>query len=666
MDFVTRTLRLQRFLVGALLIGSAVAFWRATYDVFNTVKATVIVVGTLGLLVVSAVRVSRTRRVVWPATPAWYPVGLFIAGLVAATAAASSTPTAVVGRPGRHTGLALYFTYTLVFLAVVRLYRDASPAQLARAVLFAAVPVTGYGLLQAAGVEPLSWQAVEGGPQVFATFGNANFFAAWLGIAVPLCVWGALSGTWSTVARAGAVLLAAGAFAAAYASRSLQGPAAALAGVTVVAACALLDGARKKRRGLWLLAGVGLAGLGLAGVAVALVARAGPFAMIGSAAEASLGSRLGKWEAALAMWADRPLLGVGLDGYADWYHRYRTAETAVQGGLARTADTPHNVVLDMLAGGGLVLAVGYVAFVGFTGWALIQGLRRLVGEERLLLAGLGGAWVAYQVQALVSIDVPPLAVLHWVLAGAIVALATRPPLRQWALPGAPPVARPRPGARKRRAQAPPQPLVRANPVLLAGIAVAALVGLWVALIPVRADMAAADAANAAAAGRVEEALTAYQRAARFAPWESRYPAQHAAYLAKLGRPAEALARHEEAARRDPEALAHSVNIGRLAVQLGDEGKADRAYVRALELDPTTPEVLVEVGQHWLRRGDLAAASALLERAVSARDDNAAWWVALGAARSADGDVPGAREAYQRALDLDPASAAAAEALARLA
>jgi O-antigen ligase/Tfp pilus assembly protein PilF len=657
MDFVTRTLRIQRALLAAVLVGSALGFSRSTYDVFNTVKATVVVVGALALLAVSAVRVSRTRRVVWPVTPAWSALGLFAAGLVAATAVSPTTLAAVVGRLGRHTGLALYLTYVVLFVAALRLYRDASPVGLVTALLVAAAPVTVYGLAQAAGLEPLSWQAVEGGPQVFATFGNANFFAAWLGAVVPLCAWAALSRAVSPGARAGAAVLGVGAAVAAYASHSLQGPAAATAGLAVVAVAALGAGDERSRRRAPLLLAAGGALAVAAGVALA--AGVGPLAAIRTGALTSLDTRVGKWQAALAMWADHPLLGVGLDGYADWYHRYRSAEVAAESGLARTADTAHNVVLDLLASGGLLLALSYLAVVGFTGWALVGGLRRLRGEDRLLLGGLGGAWVAYQVQSLVSIDVPPLAALHWVLAGTIVALATSPTLRTWTLPGAPALPEQRPGGGKRRARPQPQPLVPANPVLLTGVALATAGALWLALLPVRAEAAAGRASAAVVAGRTDEALASYARAGRLAPWEARYPTQAAGFLAELRRPEQALVAHERAAARAPRALAHPVNIGRLAAQLGDHGKAGAAYARVLELDPKTPEVLVEVGRYRLARGDLAGATALLERAVSAQADNAEWWLVLGQARNADGDTAGARQAYQRALDLEPTSADAA-------
>jgi O-antigen ligase len=117
------------------------------------------------------------------------------------------------------------------------------------------------------------------------------------------------------------------------------------------------------------------------------------------------------------MLGDRPLFGFGLASFEGWFYAYRPVAVAVADGFRRSTDAPHSVPLEMLASGGLLLGLAYLALVGVTGWALIRGLRHRAGVERVLLAGLGGAWLAYQVQSLVSIDVPPIAVLHYALAG---------------------------------------------------------------------------------------------------------------------------------------------------------------------------------------------------------------------------------------------------------
>ncbi|CAN5518676.1 hypothetical protein BH23ACT9_BH23ACT9_32460 [soil metagenome] len=663
MDFVERTLQWQRRTLAAVLVLTALAFHRGTFDVFNTTKATVIAVGTTAIVAAGVVRVARTRRALLPVTRAWWATGAFLGALAVSTVVSPTPLWSVVGRPGRHTGLAMYVLCAVLLLVTVRLYRDSSPVHLVKALLGAALPVSLYGLGQAAGFEPFGWNALEGGPQVFATFGNANFFSAWLGIVTPLGVWAALARTlpWGWRATGGTVAVLA--MAACLVSDSLQGPGAAMLGMMLVGGVWLFtEGGAVRRWRRPLLAG-GLGGVGV--LAAGLTTGAGPFAAVRQGAQASLSSRLPKWEAALAMARDRPLLGVGLDNYANWYPFYRSEAVAAQDGLQRSVDSSHNVALDMLTSGGVPLLATYAAVVVVTAWALIVGLRRLQGPERLLLAGLGGAWVAYQAQSLVSIDVPPLAVLHWVLAGVIIARGACPPLREWVLPGAPPIPTTRPG-RKQKVRVPAVPLARAHPAVLGGLGVVVLTALWAGTLPVRADAAAMRGVHLGAAGDTRGATDSYRRAGTLGRWEPRYPSMLGGALHQVGRAEQAYDAYLEAAQRDPRDLANALNLARVAVSADRHDDAARWYARALEIDPTTPEVLAEVGRNRLDQGDIAGANGLLERAVTLRGDQANWWVTLGQVRSAEGDEPGARAAFERALELDPEQHEAAEELERLA
>jgi len=670
MDVVPASLRWQRALLCAVLVVAFVGFWRSTYDVFNTFKATVLLLGTIALVGLGAYRVSRTRRIAVPWSPVAAAAGVLAAAFVIATLVSPTPLLSVVGRPGRHTGLAMYLAYLVLFLITTRLHADTRPTALAKALLGAAVPVTVYGLLQAVGVEPFGWQAVEGGPQVFSTFGNANFFAAFLGMVAPLATWGALTSSWSAPWRAGSAALGVLALTAAIASNSLQGPAVAVAGAAFVAAVAIASSPDRTRGAKAGLIGGGLA-LGAAGL-VAVALGLGPFATIRAGLVSSLGTRTPKWVTALAIWRDHPVTGVGLERYADHFFAYRPASLAADTGLRRTTDTPHDIPLDMLVNGGLVLGLAYLAFVGLTGWALFTGLRRTTGEDRLLLAGLGGAWLAYQLQSLVSIDVPPIAVLHYVLAGAIVGLGTRPALRQFALPGAPPLSAPEPvrkGKRKGGASPAPRPvrtpLTPANPLLLGILGLLGLAAMVAAVTPLRADAAAGYALRFG--GDPVAAVDGYRRAGAIASWESRYPALLGGYLTQpeVNRAAEALDAHREAALREPGSLAHALNVARLSATLDQPEQADDWWQRVLRLDPTTPEVLVEASAHWLARGDAARAQELAQRAVAVRGSDAALWVALGQARAAAQDTAAAREAFQRALELNPQVEGGAEGLARL-
>lgn len=626
MPFVERTLAVQRGAVAAVLASSALVFWRGSYDVFNTPKATLVALLVLTVMAVGAVRVSRTRRLLLPDTPLWAAVGVFAVGLVVATVVSDSPLQAVVGDPGRHTGLAMYLIYAVLLLSTVRLFRDRPGTVVVRTLLVTAVPVAGYGLLQAVGVEPFDWRVFEAGPQVVSTFGNANFLAAWLGVVVPLAAGAAALPTWPAAWRAAAAAVALLAFAVAAASGSLQGVTIAAVGSAFVAGVAGWSRGGRARR-LLLPAAVAVT-LVAAGVVALMVAGAGPLEGVRQSAALSVSTRVDKWVTAWRMLADHPLTGVGLAGFGDRFNLYRPVDVAAESGLLRSVDDPHDVPLAMFVSGGPLLGTAYLAIVWLTGRALVRGLRARRGPDLLELGALGGGWLAYQVQSLVSIDVPPLATLHWVLAGLVVARAARPPLREVALPGAP-TATP---ARQRRGT-PAVRLAPWSPGQLAVIALVTLAAAAVVVTPLRADLAAGRAESAAAAGQAQSAVDAYEQASAVASWEGLYPALQAGYLTELRRYGLARERHREAAAREPHALVHRINVGRLSVALGEIDAAAAAYGRALELDPKTPEVLAEVGEFELEHGDRERAVRLLQRAVQLRPANATWEQLLARART---------------------------------
>lgn len=162
--------------------------------------------------------------------------------------------------------------------------------------------------------------------------------------------------------------------------------------------------------------------------AVLGLASIGPLSILGE--QRTLRLRRYYWEAGVAMFLDDPVAGVGPGRYGANYRAFRTEEAALNSGeFTVSADAAHSVPLDMFAQGGLLAGLAYLVVVGLIAGVIISGFRRLEGRDRLLLGAFAGAWAAYQVQSLVSIDVAPLAAAHWLLAGAIVAIVRPPSLR---------------------------------------------------------------------------------------------------------------------------------------------------------------------------------------------------------------------------------------------
>ncbi|TAL15626.1 MAG: tetratricopeptide repeat protein, partial [Frankiales bacterium] len=326
----------------------------------------------------------------------------------------------------------------------------------------------------------------------------------------------------------------------------------------------------------------------------------------------------------------------------------------------------HNVPLHLLATGGLVVALAYLALVAVTLLALVRGLRSLEGNARLRLAGLGGGWVAYQVQSLVSIDQVPLVVLNFVLSAAVVVASGTSRLKHLRLPGALPVEPERPAGRRRAASVAPR--VRATTpgdvVLLGVISVVGLTLLWMALVPLRADVAIRSGDNALRRGDGNASLAAYDKAIDLLPGRAAYWARKASLMTNV-QPETALSAYDGAIKADPSNAAALRSAGALAEAEGQLERARSYFTRAVEVDPYNPGTVTAAATFELRHGGAAAARELLEAAVARTPGQAALWTPLGDARQVLGDLPGAIEAYELAISLDPAQTKAAAELEKL-
>lgn len=107
--------------------------------------------------------------------------------------------------------------------------------------------------------------------------------------------------------------------------------------------------------------------------------------------------RLAHWQAALAMWTERPWLGQGPGHFAAAYDRFRLPRWKDPLGHA------HNLYLNLLAEAGLLGLAGYLLFYG-AAWALALRacLRPRAGLEAALGLGLVGVLAALGVHSLLD------------------------------------------------------------------------------------------------------------------------------------------------------------------------------------------------------------------------------------------------------------------------
>jgi len=97
---------------------------------------------------------------------------------------------------------------------------------------------------------------------------------------------------------------------------------------------------------------------------------------------------------------------------------------------------------------------------------------------------------------------------------------------------------------------------------------------------------------------------------------------------------------------------------------GDLDPAEARFRLALEYQPGFAEARANLGITALARGRLVEATRELEGALELNPDLAIAWNALGVVRDRRGDPGGARDAYVRALGIDPGDLDARRNLAR--
>ena len=612
----------------ALVVVTPLLFVRGTFTVFTIPKASFVVL--VAALLVTA---EMATLVAWGAHRRLdrrieVLSGLLAVAVLIATMTSKVPAVALTGVGVRYSGAVTYLAYAVILRAsACGLSRDRA-RHLIPALGGSGLVVVGYALLQAAGHDPLSWApSLSFGVNTMSTFGNPNFASAFTAISLPFLVGLVLSVGRPVVMRIGSAMAIMPVLAALGHFSSLQGQVAILAtGVLLLAwlwgrTGRVLDESILVCLALVVFLGVGtlvadrswllmLAGAVLmAGVAIALIGRErawsvdalpiddswsrpgrrflllgiGMLPLLGVVAalgwdriERALGERIWFWEVGVRLFLERPLTGHGLETYGTRFAELRPLEHAVVS-PRHLSDSVHSVPVGLLVGGGLILAVVYLVIAAFAACGAVRAIRAATGDDRLVMAAVASAWLAFHLQSLVSVDEVGLGVIYWVLTGVLLGRGFDRPTRWLTLVWAPS----RDGGQWVRT----------------GIWVAVAIGLvafWVGPVtaPLRADRAHDRAFVALVAGEVDEALARLEEARQLQSGNALYAAMEASLLRSERRLSEALAMSERAAELQPGYPLHALEAARDAVRVigrrDNLGRAIRWYDEVVRIDPMGP------------------------------------------------------------------------------
>ena len=401
-------------IVGSLV---AIAWLPGATDPLTYIKLLFLAAGGLAVAPAVASRWMAQGRPPWLVlVPTMGAISLVVWGVVSAIGSGAPVWNSIFGWWGRGDGWLAWLGALFLLLGGACL----TSREVARTItwlLGGATLVALVGVLQSAGVN-----IPEGvGGQVSGTMGNTNFAAGYFAIMASLALGRTLTHAvlWQRIW--GGVLFVILVFVA-WKTDAVQGPAALAAGVVALGVSyALLYRGRFRTGGL-VAAGV-VVMMGAAGV-VGSFFQVGPIANLWS--DRTFDIRQQYWQSAVNIMSGQPLFGTGPDGFSRYVAEYRPESYVELLGPVLRVSAAHNIALQFGAVLGYVgLLLWIVVFVG-AGLLLLARIVRGPTASIALTASVAGAFTAYFVQGMVSIDMLPLLAIGWLMAGLAIACAREP------------------------------------------------------------------------------------------------------------------------------------------------------------------------------------------------------------------------------------------------
>jgi O-antigen ligase len=468
----------------------------------------------------------------------------------------------IYGVFGRQTGFVAYLVLIMVMLAAVLLREKKSFELIVWALLISGAINILYSAWAIAFGDFIGWNNPYG--NILGLFGNPNFIGAFLGMFITGSIAFAFSDHFAWKYRIAFIILGLIALYEIKESHAVQGLVVTGAGLAMIGFYLV----RAKTKGFLLTS-----------LYLVLVAIAGAFALGGALQKGPLASIIYKksvslrgtyWETGIDMGMDKPLTGVGMDGYGNWYRAFRPDRALIDTpGPKTVTNAAHNVVIDIFAYGGYPLLISYLAILFAGIWAIARVTLRHRAYDGTFVA-LATTWLAYQLQSIISINQIGLAIWGWVLVGVLVAyeFATRPKVES-----------------TEKTKSAKQKEMIFSPQLVGGIGV--VVGALIAVPPMSADMKWRSALKAQNVQQVEAALTP----SYLSPRDSSRMAQAVLLLENSKLP-------DLAYKYAKEGVAFSPNYFDAwrvlySVSKATDADKDEALKNMKRLDPKNPDVLAQ-------------------------------------------------------------------------
>ena len=348
-----------------------------------------------------------------PITNTFYLVSVFVFFASLATIFANFHQTAIFGDTQRRNGFISYLSLAIIIMATSIFVRLFNIKSLYMITYFVGTITVVYALLQTTGNDFINWD--NGYNPIITTLGNPNFAAAVMAVMGVITFSAAFNVDFKIHYRAFSILLTVLLLFSIYRSNARQGLLSYILGTGLFLIIWLFG--KNKRLGVM----ASFIGIFVVIISILGMLQIGPLEKY--LYKPSVTLRGYYWQAGIEMVKHHPLFGIGMDSYGYYFKEYRDVTYPLNYGFDLTSSNAHNTFIQFFATGGIFLGAAYLVLNGYILWRAIFGLKNITGNNRLIIAGVFSAWVAFHAQSLVSIDNLGISIWGWVLGGSIIGLS---------------------------------------------------------------------------------------------------------------------------------------------------------------------------------------------------------------------------------------------------
>lgn len=589
------------FISWGLLVSAATTlfFWSPGLDVFNLPKTAVLLIGSAGCLG-GAFYLFKYNGLTRKIGLTFYGVAAVFYLIQIAVGPAGIERT-LWGAYSRANGAMSYLSIIFIAVTVLLSARLSNINRVFQILALALFLNATYGYLQYSGNDFVDW--VNPYNPIIGTLGNPNFSSSILGLTSLATICYATFASSSNYIKTALGVLGLAGVILSYLTASIQGPLTFVAGLTIALLGSLWIA--NKRAVFYPLS--------------ALVVVGGTFLIYSMYGYGPLGATLFQytlklrfryWQAAIEMMQNHPWLGVGVDSYGEYFRRSKPLALILSNGPELMTNNAHSTPFQLGATLGVPFFLIYISLQIYVIIRFIKAFRNPAENAKPLLA-LFSIWVAFQLQSLISLDQLGLSIWGWVLGAAIIGLSF-----DGAAVAVPPVVK---GPKK------VERIKEVAPAFLKpGIAIGAIIGFLIALVPIRADLAM-KAAIETPWSKEDEAskqtrLVNLTAAIKTLEYDPSYVSQAITEVYRMGKIEDGLALAKAGAALHPESFDSQFMVVDMLEQNQLWKDAIPYRKRTTELDPMNWNVWMAYARDLENTGDKAGAKFALNKVLEFTND----------------------------------------------